>query len=393
MIAESADALPVPSPDMRRLAIILLAALAQAGCGLTAAGGARSTSVKVTIVAPAPAPVQLRLQIPRHGYASADGTPTVHGTVSPPDASVYVRGARGALTAVAPDRAGRFAVRAVLRAGANRLEFIGARLGSRAATLRLVIDWRPRTVVVEAPAVASAGTAATVALDPIRAPPPPPTGGDGRWLRRFELTEYYPALESWFSGALVSAPGLAGRYPIDWLYSALGLSMQGEGIAENGQWFHIAGLGAGGWLTAAGRTNAIFGDTAKAPYWRSGGFYRAARGAITYPLAGGGWSDGAGVRYVAPPAGISFAPGPAKPLTYLRSVAVDPRVIALGSYIFIPRVRDGQRRLVPGPGHRRGDRRAPHRHLLAAARRARRGRARDRAARVRRGARAAAAVT
>jgi 3D (Asp-Asp-Asp) domain-containing protein len=39
---------------------------------------------------------------------------------------------------------------------------------------------------------------------------------------------------------------------------------------------------------------------------------------------------------VSPPAGISFAPGPSRPLSYLRSVAVDPSLIPMGSHIFIP---------------------------------------------------------
>ncbi len=34
--------------------------------------------------------------------------------------------------------------------------------------------------------------------------------------------------------------------------------------------------------------------------------------------------------------GISFAPGPSRPLSYLRSVAVDPRTIPEGSHIYIP---------------------------------------------------------
>jgi 3D (Asp-Asp-Asp) domain-containing protein len=57
---------------------------------------------------------------------------------------------------------------------------------------------------------------------------------------------------------------------------------------------------------------------------------------LTFPLANGNWSAGVGVRYVPPPAGISFAPGPSRPLSYLRSVAVDPRTIPEGSHIYIP---------------------------------------------------------
>jgi 3D (Asp-Asp-Asp) domain-containing protein len=42
-----------------------------------------------------------------------------------------------------------------------------------------------------------------------------------------------------------------------------------------------------------------------------------------------------GAKYVPNP-GITFAPGSSRPLAYLRSVAVDPSVIPLGSHIFIP---------------------------------------------------------
>jgi hypothetical protein len=59
----------------------------------------------------------------------------------------------------------------------------------------------------------------TFSLDTIKAPAPPAAGGGGRWLGGFELTEYYPALESWFAGRPVHAPGLPGLHRIDWLYS------------------------------------------------------------------------------------------------------------------------------------------------------------------------------
>ena len=179
-------------------------------------------------------------------------------------------------------------------------------------------------------------TAFPTTSDPIRAGPPPLTGGDGRWVNRFELTEYYPALESWATGAAIPAPGLAGQHRIDWLYSAHGLSMEGEGIGLDGRWYHIAALGSGGWVTASGGRGARFGAGPDTPYWREGGFFRNGTGGLTYPLAGGGWSDGVGRRWVTPPAGISFAPGQSRPLGYLRSVAVDPRVIPLGSHIYIP---------------------------------------------------------
>src|ERR1035437_7506773 len=56
---------------------------------------------------------------------------------------------------------------------------------------------------------------------------------------------------------------------------------------------------------------------------------------MTFPLFAVGWSVGVGVKYVSNP-GITFALGPSRPLAYLRSVAVDPSVLPLGSHIFIP---------------------------------------------------------
>jgi 3D (Asp-Asp-Asp) domain-containing protein len=57
---------------------------------------------------------------------------------------------------------------------------------------------------------------------------------------------------------------------------------------------------------------------------------------LTFPLLTGGWSNGRGVKYVPPPAGITFRPGPSQPLQYLRSIAVDPSVIPKGSHVYIP---------------------------------------------------------
>jgi hypothetical protein len=185
-------------------------------------------------------------------------------------------------------------------------------------------------------AVAAARITVTFSLSPINAPPPPAAGGGGKWLGGFELTEYYPALESWFSGASVSAPGLPGKHRIDWLYSAQGLSMEGDGIGLDGKPYHIANVGAGGWLTAGGGATAQFGNGSLAPFWRDGGFWRNQNDRFTFPLDTGDWSNGTGVKYVPPPSGISFAPGQSRPLAYLRSVAVDPSLIPFGSHIFIP---------------------------------------------------------
>jgi 3D (Asp-Asp-Asp) domain-containing protein len=166
--------------------------------------------------------------------------------------------------------------------------------------------------------------------------PAPQHNGRRRWLTGVTITEYWPAPESWFSGALVSAPGLPGKHRVDWLYSATGMSMEGEGIGLDGRMYHIASLGNAGWVTAAGKpTSAAKNFSAGAPYWRAGGFWRTIAGAVTFPLAVGGWSAGVGHKYV-PLKGVTFAPGASLPLRSYQSVAVDPRVIPLGSRVYVP---------------------------------------------------------
>jgi 3D domain-containing protein len=277
-----------------------------------------------------------------------------------------MRAPDGTRTALNPRGDGSFAVRAKLTPGANSLQFTAARLGSDTRNAQLAITWRGPAAAARERAIerdpakylapASAGlnrkltpvgqlpavpvtshpVNVSFSLHTIKAPPPAAIGGNGRWLGGFELTEYYPALESWFTGRPVSTPGLGAPHRIDWLYSARGLSMEGDGIGLDGRPYHIANLGSGGWLTAGGGNGAKFGVGADAPFWRTGGFWRTASGQLTFPLANGSWSSGVGVRYVPPPAGISFAPGPSRPLSYLRSVAVDPRTIPEGSHIYIP---------------------------------------------------------
>jgi len=161
----------------------------------------------------------------------------------------------------------------------------------------------------------------------------------GRWLRGVTITEYWPAPESWFVGRLVSAPGLSGLHRIDWLYSAGGLSMQGDGVGLDGRTYHIQSLGDGGWVTAAGRrTDPANGWTAGAPFWRAGGYWLTRAHALTFPLSAGGWSAGVGRRYV-PLRGVSFAGGMSLALGFYRSIAVDPQVIPLGSRVYVPAYR------------------------------------------------------
>src|SRR5947209_10896598 len=71
-------------------------------------------------------------------------------------------------------------------------------------------------------------------------PSPPGPHARGVWLSRVAISEYWPAPESWFVGALVSAPGLPGKHRVDWLYSAKGVSMNGEGLGLDGQIYHVA---------------------------------------------------------------------------------------------------------------------------------------------------------
>ncbi len=153
------------------------------------------------------------------------------------------------------------------------------------------------------------------------------------------ITEYWPAPEQWFTGALVTTPGLAGKHRIDWLYSATGVSMEGEGIGLDGQTYHIDALGDGGWVTVSGTpTSPSDGWSAGPPYWRAGGYWRNGSGAVTFPESSGGWSAGRGRQYV-PLRGITFAAGSSLPLRFLQSIAVDPSVIPLGSRVYIPAYR------------------------------------------------------
>ncbi len=187
---------------------------------------------------------------------------------------------------------------------------------------------------------AAVGGLAPITTHPTRLPSPPSKHSRGRWLGDTTVTEYWPAPEAWFTGKLVTAPGLSGRHRIDWLYSATGVSMEGEGLGLDGRMYHIDALGNGGWITAGGQsTSPADGWSAGSPFWRAGGYWRNRHGDVTYPRQAGGWSAGTGRNYVPLP-GVSFAAGPSLPLTFLRSVAVDPSVIPLGSRVYIPAYRN-----------------------------------------------------
>jgi 3D (Asp-Asp-Asp) domain-containing protein len=170
-------------------------------------------------------------------------------------------------------------------------------------------------------------------------PPPPGKHARGSWLHGVTITEYWPAPESWFRGALVGAPGLPGKHRIDWLYSAQGVSMEGQGYGLDGRMYHIDALGDGGWVTKSGAaTDPGNGWAAGPPYWRAGGFWRGNGGVVTFPLQAGGWANGTGRRYVPLP-GVTFAAGASLPVHFYQSIAVDPAVIPLGSRVYIPAYR------------------------------------------------------
>jgi 3D (Asp-Asp-Asp) domain-containing protein len=359
------------------LACLALSGVLIVGCGAATPRPSPRNRGQAPIAAkPAPPVVTLQLELPLVGpstaptvsYATNAGLATLRGAVQPPSATIYMLDPDGNRTAIVPQDTGSFDARAKLSPGPNTFQFTAAKLGAKSAAARLEVTWRgpaanAREAAIQAdpakylppasaglnrklpplgniPAIAGGAVArgsvtVTFSLNVIHAAAPPLVGGPGKWLGGFELTEYYPALEAWFVGAPVSASGLGGQHRIDWLYSARGLSMEGDGVGLDGRQYHVADLGSGGWLTATGTAGAQFGGGLDAPYWRTGGFWRTSNGGLTFPLAAGGWSNGVGVKYVPPP-GITFAPGPSRQLSYLRSVAVDPSLIPLGSHIFIP---------------------------------------------------------
>jgi hypothetical protein len=159
-----------------------------------------------------------------------------------------------------------------------------------------------------------------------------------RWIANAVVTEYYAIRESWFGGARVSAPGLAGRHRIDWLYGPRGVAMNGEGVGANGSFYHFAGPYSLGWVDGRGEgTTPCWNGT-----WTNGQAawlafgWRNRLGQVTYPLATGGWSNGPEARYLPPPAALRFAVGRSRALPFWHAVAVDPKVVPFGSRVFLP---------------------------------------------------------
>jgi len=175
---------------------------------------------------------------------------------------------------------------------------------------------------------------------PRRPPPPVQAIAKPRWVPGVLITEYYPAPERWFDGRLVRAPGLPGRYRVDWLYSARGLAMQGHGIGRDGRWYRFAGPYSLTWRDERGRFTL---PCRQAPgFWSQGRpkwigpTWLNARAELTYPRPRGGWSNGPAVRRIPAEQRPSFGTGPSLPIRYWRNVAVDPRLIPRGSAVFVP---------------------------------------------------------
>lgn len=158
------------------------------------------------------------------------------------------------------------------------------------------------------------------------------------WLSGFEITEYFPTPESWFSGRKVTVPGLPGPHRVDWLYSSSGVAMEGEGVGLDGRYYGIDRTGGGGWVTRAGALT-LPGSCAShwsrgAPLWFAGG-WRNAAGQVTFPLERGGWSNGTAARTVSYQ-GVTFAERHAPTARPYYTVAVDSQLIPQGSRIYIP---------------------------------------------------------
>lgn len=275
--------------------------------------------------------ISVRLDIPGVGlafarvvrYQTRADSATITGSVQPADAAVLVEsttspigGHRAGLREQdAAVHGGRLSFHALLQPGDNTFNVIALKPGYRAeVTQAIVTSLRPGldaalqaetqqadqtnapiTIKPGAPGAPTAGQGAGGAVlqqsAPVLAAPgfnaihmaaPPATGGPGRWLTNFEITEYYPIPESLFSGPFVIAPGLTTPHRRDWLYGPRGVVLEGDGIGLDGRFYHVVD--------------------------------------ITPPY--------------------TFAPGPSRPLTYYRSLAVDPSVIPFGSYVYIPAYRN-----------------------------------------------------
>ena len=155
------------------------------------------------------------------------------------------------------------------------------------------------------------------------------------WMSGFTLTEYFPTPEWWFIGSKVRMPGVGRESRVDWLYSARGIVMEGDGIGLDNQRYSMKDGFNVGWLAKNGKTARFGSGGIFAPFWRAEGYWKTASGELTFPLQKGGWFNGTGKRYV-PARSVQFGRGASRALSYYRSIAVDPGLIPLGSLVNIP---------------------------------------------------------
>ena len=190
----------------------------------------------------------------------------------------------------------------------------------------------------------------------------------GHWLNGLTISEYWPVPESWFRGELVSAPGISGKHRVDWLYSGIGLVMEGDGITLGGRRVHVDDFGNEQWVNARGQRTTPTASgvwTHGDPAWRVGG-WRNARGAVTFPLEKGGWSNGPAMRY-APVPRRAVCAGPVAAAEAVLQHRRRPAPDSGGQPHLHPGVPSHQRRLVRRSGHGQRHHRAPHRRLPPAA--------------------------
>ena len=115
--------------------------------------------------------------------------------------------------------------------------------------------------------------------------------------------------------------------------------MEGDGVTLGGAKVHIDALGGSGWVDAAGRRFSF--GSGGSPFWRGENLWKNSSGAVTFPLLSGGWSHGKAKKFIRNK-GISFASGASLPLTYYRSIAVDPRFIPMRSRVYVPAYKKAQ---------------------------------------------------
>ncbi len=166
----------------------------------------------------------------------------------------------------------------------------------------------PFFTLVLASCAALAGCGADVASDDDLAAEEHAVNAQGEgWLSNFHITNYTLAQEKNFSGAKVMARGPKGEklgsFRQDFLCSGKGIAMQGTGLSESGKYVKfIMGTGGG---------------------WKPG--FTALKNC-----------DAARFEFVDT---VFGARGESVPLEAFRSIAVDPKVIRLGSYVWIGEIK------------------------------------------------------